>query len=74
MLESLALSNVWGLLNPQAQEYTFYSKVHNSYSIIDYLLLSKSHAEEVINAEIHSIVLSDHAPLSIICCFSATEN
>ncbi len=74
LLESLALSDVWRLLNPHSREYTFYSKVHNSYSRIDYLLLSNSHVEKVINADIHSTVLLDHAPLSIICCLRAIDN
>uniref|UniRef100_A0A667X9Y1 exodeoxyribonuclease III n=1 Tax=Myripristis murdjan TaxID=586833 RepID=A0A667X9Y1_9TELE len=62
LLESFGLVDVWRLLNPHSREYTFYSKVHNSYSRIDYLLVSDSLIKNVINAEIHSILISDHAP------------
>lgn len=72
LLESLALADVWRLLNPHSREYTFYCKVHNSYSRTDYLLLSNCLIENVINAEIHS--KSDHAPQSIMFCLIANEN
>lgn len=39
---SLALSDIWRIVNRHAREYTFYSNAHNSYSRIDYLLLSLS--------------------------------
>lgn len=74
LLESLVLADVWRLLNPHSREYTFYSKVHNSYSRIDYLLTSSSLIENVINAEIHSIVISDHASQSITFSLIADEN
>ena len=61
----LGVTDVWRCVNPLSCEYTFYSKVHNSYSRIDYLLLSNSITENVINSEIHTILISDHAPISV---------
>lgn len=61
----LGVTDIWRCVNPLSREYTFYSKVHNSYSRIDYLLLSNSITENVINSEIHSILISDHAPISV---------
>ncbi|KAF3843393.1 hypothetical protein F7725_002242 [Dissostichus mawsoni] len=74
LLESLAMADVWRTLYPLSREYTFYSKVHKSYSRIDYLLISHSVIKNVINADIHSIVLSDHAPQSITFFLYASEN
>lgn len=41
--------DIWRCINKDAREYTFYSKVHNSYSRIDYLLLSSQMVENVFN-------------------------
>lgn len=58
--DTLALTDVWRLTNNNSREYTFYFKVHNLYSRIDYLPKSK-----VLDSQIHSIIISDHAPLSV---------
>lgn len=71
---SLALSDSWRLLIPHSGEYTFHSKVHNSYSRINYLLLSNSLVDKVINAEIHTKVISGHFPISTLFCLTANEN
>uniref|UniRef100_A0A8C6SA92 Endonuclease/exonuclease/phosphatase domain-containing protein n=1 Tax=Neogobius melanostomus TaxID=47308 RepID=A0A8C6SA92_9GOBI len=60
---TLALTDVWRTLNPMTREYRFYSKVHNSYSRIDFLLLPKELLENVIDSQIHNIIISDHAPV-----------
>uniref|UniRef100_A0A8C6UMX8 exodeoxyribonuclease III n=1 Tax=Neogobius melanostomus TaxID=47308 RepID=A0A8C6UMX8_9GOBI len=60
---TLALTDVWRTLNPMTREYSFYSKVHNSYSRIDFLLLPKELLENVIDSQIHRIIISDHAPV-----------
>lgn len=71
----LGVTDVWRCANPTSREYTLYSKVHNSYSRIDYLLLSNSIIQNVINSEIHSILISDHAPISVIFspCFNVQK-
>lgn len=65
LCQTLGLSDIWRCVNPSSREYTFYSKVHNSYSRIDYILISNSIIQNVINSEIHAFIISDHAPLSI---------
>lgn len=65
LLETQSVSDIWRLLNAKAREYTFYSKTHNSYSRIDYLLLSNFLIGNVSDATIHNLVISDHAPISI---------
>lgn len=61
----LGVTDAWRCVNLSVREYTFYSKVHNSYSRIDYLLLSISIMQNVINSEIHTSIISDHGPLSV---------
>lgn len=61
----LAITDIWRLMNQDIQEHTYYSGEHNSYSRIDYILMSKQFIQNVIDAHIHSIILSDHAPVSV---------
>lgn len=65
LLETQSLTDVWRLVNSQSREYTFYSRAHNSYSRIDYLLLSNDLLDSVVDTTIHSITISDHAPVSL---------
>lgn len=71
---SRALADIWRVVNPDKQEYTFYSHAHNSYSWIDYLLLSRSLVSNVINCKIHNIILLNHAPLSVLFTPTVTYN
>ena len=61
----LAITDIWRLMNQDVREYTYYSREHNSYSRIDYILMSKQFIQNVIDAHIHSIISSDHAPVSV---------
>lgn len=65
LLQTHSITDVWRLFNINAREYTFYSKRHNSYSRIDYLLMSNDLLENVLDSTIHSFLLSDHAPISV---------
>lgn len=56
--------DMWRALNPSGRDYSFYSPVHNSYSRIDYFLVDAKLAPFALNAQYHSIVISDHSPLS----------
>ena len=55
----------WRFYNPQLKEFSFFSHVHQSYSRIDYFFVDSSLISKVISSEYHSIVISDHAPLSV---------
>lgn len=48
--QMLGLTDAWRCVNPVSRKYTFYSEVHNTYSRIDYLLLS--------NFPIHNMISS----------------
>ncbi len=71
---SLALSDIWRVVNPDTQEYTYYTHAHNSYSRIDYLLLSQCLVGNVIDYKIHNIIISDHAPLSVLFTSTVINN
>ncbi len=71
---SLAITEIWCAINPHSCEYTFSSHAHNSYSRIDYWLLSQPTVENVINCKIHNIIISDHAPLPVLLSLSANNH
>lgn len=60
--------DTWRLINTHSREYTFYSKTHNSYSRIDYLLLSDSLFESIVDTAIHKLIILDHVPVSLTFC------
>lgn len=62
-INKLGLCDIWRYNNPSKREYSCYSATHNSYSRIDYFLLSKSLIENVNECGYKGIVISDHALL-----------
>lgn len=63
-LQLLHLVDPWHLLNPQEQDYFFFSSsVHHTYSRLDYLLIYHQALPRVLAASIDVISLSDHAPV-----------
>lgn len=60
----------WRFYNPQGREYSLFSQVHQSYSCIDYFFIDASLTPKVTSSEYHSIVTSDHVPLSLNIIFS----
>uniref|UniRef100_A0A8C5MKJ5 exodeoxyribonuclease III n=1 Tax=Leptobrachium leishanense TaxID=445787 RepID=A0A8C5MKJ5_9ANUR len=63
LFSSHGLYDVWRLWHPGDSEFTFHSKVHNSYSRLDYFLLQGSSLSQVLHCEILDITWSDHAPI-----------
>lgn len=64
-MSDYGLCDAWRSLHPNDRKYTFYSNVHHSYSRLDYLLVSSSLLNDISDTEIHPIVISDHAPVSL---------
>uniref|UniRef100_A0A3P9JNS2 Endonuclease/exonuclease/phosphatase domain-containing protein n=1 Tax=Oryzias latipes TaxID=8090 RepID=A0A3P9JNS2_ORYLA len=48
-MQELGLMDIWRHKHPKEKEYTFFSKVHNSYSRIDFFCVSKRDAYKVTN-------------------------
>lgn len=59
----LQLSDPWRLQHPDTRDYTFYSHPHNSYSRIDYILMSSTHLID--HTEIAAKTISDHSHVSL---------
>lgn len=57
------LIDAWRTSHPDTLEFSFFSPVHKSHSRIDYLFLTQPALQFLNNAEIGSILLSDHAPV-----------
>lgn len=68
------ITDPWRYYNPQTRIYYFFSKVHQSYSRTDYFFSDKSLITKVTSSEYHSIVISDHAPLTLGIKFSNFPN
>lgn len=63
----------WRVMNPSGRDYSFYSPPHGSYSRIDLILLKHHDLPRVTGADIGSIHLSDHAPVSLDFDFYETR-
>lgn len=63
-IKDLGLVDIWRECNPQAKTYSCYSSTFQTYSRIDYFLISSELRSKIHNSFYDSIVISDHAP----CC------
>lgn len=65
-IKGLNLCDPWKRLNPSKLEFSCYSPRFNTFSRIDYFLISNSMFSSVIECNYNSILLSDHAPNSLV--------
>ena len=61
----LGLFDPWRAKSHSDKAFSFFSHVHHLYSRIDFFLLDNYFLSEVHSCEYHSIVISDHTPVSI---------
>lgn len=70
VLQSLAnstnLVDIWRLQHPTGRDYSFFSQRHASFSRIDYFLLDSNLIGNVLSSKYHNILISDHAPVSLV--------
>lgn len=59
------LVDPWRLRNPSIRRFSFFSKVHQSYSRIDYFFIDKNLDPCVVSTDYSSILISDHAPVTL---------
>ena len=65
----LSLCDPWRALNPSTKAFSFFSHVHRTYSRIDFFFVDNRLLHWVNSSEYHSIVISDHAPTSVVINF-----
>lgn len=61
----------WRSRNPTSKKFSFFSKVHHSYSRIDYFFIDRALNSCVVSSDYLSIIISDHAPLLLDIEFGA---
>lgn len=69
LISSTNLVDIWRLQHPTDRDYSFFSKLHKSYSRIDFFLLDSRLLPNVIDSKYHNIVISDHAPATVVFDF-----
>lgn len=64
-LSEYGMCDVWRTLNPHERDYSYFSHMHHTYSRIDYFIIDTNCLQQVHSCAYHSIVISDHAPLTL---------
>ena len=59
-LDDMDLTDIFRTFNPNAEEYTFFSSEHGTFSRIDHILGHKSNLRNFKKIEIVSSIFSDH--------------
>lgn len=62
---SLGLFDPWRAKSHSEKAFSFFSHVHHSYSRIDFFLVDNYFLSKIHACQYHSIVISDHAPVSV---------
>ena len=65
-MKELNLLDIWRYGKPDAVEYSCYSSTHKTHSRIDFFLVSALLVSKIKECQYSSIVLSDHAAVSLI--------
>ena len=69
-MDELGLCDVWRERNPDKREFSCHSATHKTYSRLDFFLVSRDSLSYVKRRYYNSIVISDHATVSIEYCTS----
>ena len=64
-LTEVGMMDIWRILHPNVSDYTYMSASHHTYARIDYFLISTQVRGAVREADIGTIAISDHAPITI---------
>ena len=59
-VDEMDLTDIFRTLHPNAEEYTFFSSAHGTFSRIDHILGHISHLSKFKKIEIISSIFSDH--------------
>ena len=62
-MDEMDLTDIFRTFHPNAEEYTFFSSTHGTFSRIDHILDHKSNLSKFKKIEIISSVFSDHSTM-----------
>lgn len=69
----LGVADPWRFKNPQGKAFSFFSHVHHTFSRIDFFLVDNTLLHCITSCTYHTLVVSDHAPVSIDIILSSTK-
>ncbi len=72
LCKSFNLVDIWRLQHPSNRDYSF-SRVHKSYSRIDYFLIDSKLISNVTQTKYNNIIISDHSPLTMVFKLSVSK-
>ena len=64
------LIDIFRTFHPNAEEYTFFSSAHGTFSRIDHILCHKSHLNKFKKIEIVPSIFSDHNALRLVISYN----
>uniref|UniRef100_A0A3B1JFC8 Reverse transcriptase domain-containing protein n=1 Tax=Astyanax mexicanus TaxID=7994 RepID=A0A3B1JFC8_ASTMX len=73
LIQSLNIVDIWRLQNPTGKDFSFFSNVHKTHSRIDYFLIDSKLATLASSSDYHSILISDHCPVSVSIDFGVEK-
>lgn len=72
-LHSAQTIDTWRVVNPKERDFSYYSKIHESYTRIDTIFIDHYHLPQLLSASMGTMSLSDHAPVSARLAISAAS-
>lgn len=73
-IDELAISDPWRFMNPSSKVFSFFSTVHHTFSRIDYFQIDNRLLPLVQNCAYNTIIISDHAPVTMGLLFEKGDN
>lgn len=73
-MSDYAVSDPWRLFNPSSKVFSFFSPVHHTFTRIDYFLVDDRLLHSISSCSYNPIVISDHAPVTMVVAFQAAIN
>ena len=73
-LDEMDLTVIFRTFHPNAEEYTFFSSTHGTFSRIDYILGHKSNLSKFKKIEIISSIFSDHNTMRLGISYKKKKN
>ena len=73
-LDKMDLTDIFRIFHPNAEEYTFFSNAHGTFSKIEHILGHKSNLSKFKKIEIVSSIFSDHNAMRLDINYKEKKN